>query len=199
MRKVALALLLIAAACGTGDNVVVGGFSETTVTPLIQFDNIRSVISGRARLFDTSAPTPQPTGESQVIIMSDRAQLCDRLKQYPDYFRHPPEPYLALILFLPATNHLGTFMPGRTGDEGTDSEIIGIKDITKVYPFKALKLGGYYISLRDWSDQAGGEANGSFNLAYVLPPEITTSSVAFGAYGKFKSSVCPTLDGTLLP
>ena len=198
MRKVAPALLLVAAACGTGDNVVVGGFSETTVTALIQFDNIRSVISGRAHLFDTSA-TPQPTGESEVIIISDRPQLCDRLKQHPDYFRHPPEPYLALILFLPPTNHLGTFIPGRPGDEGTDSEILAIKDVTKVYPFKALKVPGYYISLRDWSEQPGGEANGSFNLAYVVPPEVTTASVAFQLYGKFKASVCPTLDGTLLP
>jgi hypothetical protein len=198
MRKVAPALLLIAAACGTGDNVVVGGFGESSVTPLIQFDNIRSVISGRAHLFDTS-PTPQPTGESEVIIISDRPQLCDRLKANRDYFRHPPEPYLALILFLPPTNHLGTFMPGRAGDEGTDSEIIAIKDVTKVYPFKALKGGGYYISLRDWSEQPGGEANGSFNLAYVVPPEITTASVAFQLYGKFKANVCPGLDGTLLP
>jgi hypothetical protein len=175
----------------------VGGFGETTVTPLIQFENIRSVISGRTHLFDANGT--QLTSESEVVIISDRPQLCDRLKEHRDYFRRPPETYLALILFLPPTNHLGTFMPGRPGDEGTDSEIIAIKDVTKVYPFKALQVPGYYISLRDWSEQAGGESNGSFNLAYAVPPQITDRSIAFQLYGKFKASVCPTLDGTLLP
>src|SRR5258705_9450407 len=120
MRKVAPLVLLWAAACGTGDNVVVGGVGESTVTPVIRFDDIQSVISGRARLFDAGGAA---AGTSQVVIISNKPQLCDRLKLHPDYFRKPPETYLALILFFPATHHLGTLLPGRLGDGGTRSAI----------------------------------------------------------------------------
>ncbi len=207
MRKAASFLLLCAAtACGQGDNVVIGGVGESTITPVIQFDDIRSVINGRARLFDANGVA---NGSAEVVIISDQPQLCDRLKLHPDYFRNPPETYLALILFLPPTDHLGTFLPGRPGDEGTSSEIIGVKDTgtpvppfttTKpVAPFPVLELSGY-ISLQDWSETPGGEAVGSFNLAYA-PPAVLNVTVAqgFPFYGRFKSSVCPTLDGTLLP
>ncbi len=204
MRKVAPALLLAAAAaCGSGDNVVIGSIPEIPManTPFIAFDNIQSVISGRARLFD---PAGNPNGSAEVVIISDQPGLCSRLQLHPDYFRNPPEYYLALILFLPATDHLGTFVPGRPGDEGTASEIIGVKQLGQVAPFKAASpfpdpppsafIG--YIALRDWSEQPGGEAVGSFNLLYSAPPPV---SGGFPFYGKFKSTACPTLDGTLLP
>ena len=192
MQKVAPALLLAAAACGSGDNVVIGSASETSITPFIAFDNIQSVISGRARLFDQAG---NPTGSSaEVVIISNQPGLCSRLQLHPDYFRNPPEYYLALILFLPATDHLGTFVPGRPGDEGTASEIIGVKQLGQVAPFTAVNAG--YIALRDWSEQPGGEAVGSFNLLYSAPPPLS-GGVPF--YGKFKSNVCPTLEGTLLP
>ena len=192
MRKVAPALLLAAAACGTGDNVVIGSAGESSITPFIAFDNIQSVISGRARLFDQAG---NPTANfAEVVIISNQPGLCSRLQLHPDYFRNPQEYYLALILFLPGTDHLGTFIPGRAGDEGTTSEIIGVKQLGQVAPFQAVNAG--YIALRDWSEQPGGEAVGSFNLLYGAPPPLS-GGVPF--YGKFKSTVCPTLDGTLLP
>ena len=194
MRKVAPALLLAAAAaCGSGDNVVIGSIPESPSanTPFIAFDNIQSVISGRARLFDQAGT---PNGSAEVVIISDQPGLCSRLQLHPDYFRNPPEYYVALILFLPPTDHLGTFEPGRPGDEGTDSEIIGVKQLGQVKPFQAVKAG--YIALRDWSEQPGGEAVGSFNLGYSAP---APANGLFSFYGKFKSTVCPTLDGTLLP
>src|SRR3981189_379900 len=190
MRKVAPALLLAAAACGSGDNVVIGNIGESSITPFIAFDNIQSVISGRARLFD---PAGTPNGSAEGVIISDQPGLCSRLQGHADYFRNPPEYYLALILFLPATDHLGTFIPGRSGDEGTASEIIGVKQLGQVAPFTAVNAG--YIALRDWSEQPGGEAVGSFNLLYSAPPPL---SGGFPFYGNFKSTACP-IDGTLLP
>jgi hypothetical protein len=197
MRKTGLALLLTAAACGQGDNSIIGGFPATTITPLIEFDDIRSVISSRVRLF---AADGSPTGvSSEVIIMSDQSQLCDRLTQHRDYFRNPPETYLALILFLPSDDRLGTFLPGRPGDEGTDSEIIGVKTpLQSVTPFRAALRQDTFISLREWSDTAGGAATGRFELIYVPAPETNLTNAAILA-GRFKSSVCTTLDGTLLP
>src|SRR6266478_1380852 len=190
MRKAAPALLLAAVACGSGDNVVIGSAGESNITPFIAFDNIQSVISGRARLFDQAG---NPSGSSEVVIISNQPGLCSRLQLHPDYFRNPTEYYLALILFLPPTDHLGTYEPGRPGDEGTASELIGVKQLGQVAPFQALNLG--YIALRDWSEQPGGEAVGSFNLLYSAPQPLVGS---FPFYGKFKSTACPTLDGTLL-
>jgi hypothetical protein len=208
MRKTAALVLLCAAACGTGDNVVVGGIGESTVTPVIQFDDIQSVISGRARVFDADGVA---AGTSQVVIISNKPQLCDRLKLHPDYFRKPPETYLALILFFPATDHLGTFIPGRIGDEGTSSEIIGVKNTGQpvppfdtnmpVAPFPVLNGSGY-LALRDWSEAPDGEAVGTFYLAYGVPAVLQGSANVPGGFlfsGKFKSTVCTTLDGTLLP
>ena len=208
MGKSALLAIVCAAACGTGDNTVVGGIGESPITPVIQFDDIQSVISGRAHLFDANGVE---NGSAQVVIISDRPGLCERLKTHPDYFRNPPETYLALILFYPPTDHLGTFFPGRPGDEGTSSEIIGVKDTGKpvppftttkpVAPFPVLTNNGY-LTLRDWSESADGEANGTFNVEYGLPTALLNSgytATGFPFYGKFKSSVCPTLDGTLLP
>src|SRR6266446_8450768 len=216
MQKVAPALLLVAAACGSGDNVVIGSASETNITPFIAFDNIQSVISGRARLFDQAG---NPNGSSaEVVIISNQPGLCSRLQLHPDYFRNPPEFYLALILFLPPTDHLGTFIPGRAGDEGTDSEIIGIKQspdpnnpqqsIRVVAPFilprsstdptQPAAVNGQYMTLGDWSAAAGGGATGTFNLLYVAPPSIPSNNV-FPFSGRFRTSACPTLDGTLLP
>jgi hypothetical protein len=140
------------------------------------------------------------------------------LKQHPDYFRKAPEDYIALILFYPPTNHLGYFVPGRPGDEGTDSEIIGVKQskdpnnptqlIRVVAPFKLPRnptspdaprfIDGAYMTLGDWSEGPGGGATGVFNLLYASPPQVNVNAV-FPFSGKFKADACPTLDGTLLP
>ena len=208
MRKVASLALLCAASCGTGDNVVVGGIGSSDITPVIEFNDIRSVISGRAHLFDASGT---PNGSAQVVIISDQPQLCDQLKAHPDYFRNATAPYQALILYLPDTDHLGTFIPGRPGDEGTSSQIIGVKDTgtpvppfttTKpVAPFPVLQDFGY-ISLREWSIAPDGEADGTFYLAYNIPEALrdtVTITQGFQFSGKYKATSCPTLDGTLLP
>jgi len=197
MRKAVFLLLAVATACNNGDNQIVGAIGESSITPFIEFDNINSSIAGRISLRDAQG---NPTGVvSQVVVLSDRPNLCQRLQQHPDYFRNPPETYIALILFLPGDNRLGTFIPGRVpGDEGTTSEIIGVKDpAIAVAPFPAFDFSGY-IALRDWSDAPGGEAAGSFSLVYG-PPAVITGNFQFPFYGKFKSVVCPTLDGTLLP
>ena len=206
MRKAGLLLLVLAAsACGSNDNTVFGVIPESSITPFIDFENINSSIFGRVTLRDASG---NPTGSSaQVVIISDRPRLCDRLKETPSYFRDPPELYIALVLFLPPTDHLGTFIPGRGGDEETDSEILGGDPLKRqasidatglaVAPFKAVQLVGY-IALRDWSESPGGEAAGSFNLLYGPPPPLTSNNgFLFG--GKFKATYCATLEGTLLP
>jgi hypothetical protein len=203
MRKAVLSLLLLAGGCGNNDNVVYGAIGASSITPFIAFDNLHSVISGRATL---TALDGGVIGPSEVVIFSDRTALCDRLAQNRDYFRNPHEAYVALILFLPGDNRLGTFLPGRPGDQGTGSEIIGAdpslaqasidKTGRPVAPFPAENAG--YIALRDWSEAAGGQSVGSFSLAYDPPPPLTSNG-AFPFSGNFKSTVCTTLEGTQLP
>jgi hypothetical protein len=216
MRSAGLALLLVAAGCSSSDNQVVGfiDISTSDTTLFVQFDNIRSVINGTAQLFNADGVK---TGASaEVVIISDQPGLCDRLQQHRDYFRRPPENYIALILFYPGTDHLGTFIPGRTGDEGTDSEVIGTTQnpdagsSRQAIPFmlpranassdQPAPLNGPFMTLNDWSATAGGGAAGTFNLLYAAPDSLnlaTSNGFQFG--GRFRASACPTLDGTLLP
>jgi hypothetical protein len=208
MRKAAFALLLLGGGCSNNDNVIYGAIGATSITPFIAFDNVNSVISGRATLTDANGA---PTGVSEVVIISDRPALCDRLAQHRDYFRNPPESYVALILFLPGDDRLGTFLPSR--DLGTGSEIIGadpsLKDASiestgkPIAPFPVDPNFGY-IGLTDWSEAPGSGASGSFNLLYDPPAPLTlncsgSAPCGFNFYGKFKSTVCTTLDGTQLP
>jgi len=203
----AVFLLVAAAACGNNENTFYGSIGPSTITPFIAFDNVNSVISGRARLTNPDGGIGSP---AEVVIISDRPRLCSLLVQHPDYFRNPPEAYVALILFYPPNDHLGTFYPGRGGDEGAGGEIIGVDpakvqatiDLTgnRVAPFPGLNAYPCcgYMSLRDWSEAPGGESAGSFSLYFGAPPQLN-STTAFPFYGQFKAAVCTTLDGTLLP
>ena len=98
MLKPLAALVLLCAACGNNDNVIVGGVGGGATTPDVIFDGIGSSIHGIATQRDAKG---NPVGDKMgVVIMSDRPNLCDRLKARPDYFRNAPEGYEALILFV---------------------------------------------------------------------------------------------------
>ena len=90
--------------------------------------------------------------------------------------------------------YLGTFMVGRAGvDADTAAEIVAASGPQATTPFHAVP--GSYFALTNWSDK-GGNATGSFNLAV---DDRYGSAIAHPFYGRFKTSFCPTLDGTLLP
>lgn len=188
MRKAALALLLLGSACSNNDNLILGGIGASTETPQIVFDNVNSAIAGKVTLSDANG---NPVTPVLAIILSDQSGLCDKLKLHPDYFRKPPETYIALILFIPP-DRFGTFLPGRQGDEGTGSEIIGVNDISKkVLPFRAVDTGFIALAPDD-------SATGSFNLLYGAPPELNVNT-GFPFQGRFKASPCPNMGGVLLP
>lgn len=200
MKRPVLALLL-AAACGNPDNLVLGGVASSSTTPLVLFDNINSSISAVVTLTDSSG---NPTGQAATVVISDRPGLCSVLGAHPDYYRKPPEAYLALILFVPLINgctgppaqceRLGTFVVGRPGDEGTGGEIIATNAAqTSVTPFTA--LNGGFIALTNWSDNPGGSATGSFDMFFSHP----TLGGPFEFSGRFKTQECPALSKTLLP
>jgi len=190
MSRPAFALLL-AAACGNPNNIVLGAVGATTTTPLIVFDSINSAISGTATLTDANG---NPTGQSEVVIISDKSGLCSALQAHRDYFRNPPEAYEALVLFMPP-GYLGTFVLGRGGDadQATSSEIIAGGTSGALAQFSV--VNGGYVALTTWSDSGGGHASGSFDLAYENP----NVAGAFEFSGRFQTDVCTTLDGTLLP
>lgn len=183
-------LLVLAAACGNSDNVIVGTARAGATTPDIIFDSIGSSIHGLVTLSD---PSGAPQGaQMAVVIMSNVPSLCARLKAKPDYFRNPPEAYEALILIAPG-GKLGTFIIGRTGDQGTQAEIVAVSGPQAPTPFVAAT--GSYIALTNWPDN-GGNATGSFNMGFDDP---YGSGFLHPFAGRFKASFCPTLGGTLLP
>ena len=188
------AALVCLAACGQSDNLIVGGVSAGETTPEILFDNIGSSIHGVATMRDQGG---NPVGgPMSVVIMSDKPNLCSRLKATPGYFRNPPEAYEALIL-ITRKDYVGTFIVGRPSDPGTAGEIVGatgpLPPDQQTTPFHA--LDGSYIAVTEWSD-TGGNAMGSFNMLFDDPYGTGTGHQF---YGKFKTSFCPTLEGTLLP
>jgi hypothetical protein len=184
-------LLVLAAACGQNDNLIVGGVASGAPTPDVIFDSIGSSIHGVASLRDSAG---NPLGAPRaVVIMSDKPGLCGRLAAHPDYFRNAPEPYEALILMARA-GYLGTFIVGREGiDVDTSVEIVAAARPQVTTPFHAVT--GSYFALTNFSDK-GGNATGSFNLAVDDP---YNTGVPHPFYGRFKTSFCPTLEGTLLP
>ena len=89
---------------------------------------------------------------------------------------------------------LGTFWVGRTCDEGTSSEIIAItQGGDPVTPF--VVTNGGYIALTEWSDSAGANASGSFDLVYFDPQRIALHEFQ----GRFRATVCSALQKVLLP
>jgi hypothetical protein len=189
MRRRAI-LLLLAAACGNPDNLILGGVGAGPQTPIVLFDNINSAISGRVTLTDASG---NPQGTAAAVIIADKPGLCGVLKAHPDYFRNPPEAYEAMILFTPTDNpcqpgegiRLGFFLLGRQCDAPTSSEIVATSGPTASPSFSAVANGYSYISLTNWSD-GGGFASGSFDLFFVNPTLIGV----FEFSGRFKSDVC---------
>ena len=145
------ALLVLAAACGQNDNLIVGAVASGATTPDVIFDNIGSSIHGVATLRDASG---NPVGSQMgVIIMSDKPGLCDILHAHHDYFRNAPEPYETLIMMVPL-GYLGTFIIGRQGtDATTAAEIVAASGAQPTTPFHA--LNNSYIALTNWADNGG--------------------------------------------
>jgi hypothetical protein len=184
------ALLTLAAACGNTDNVIIGGLAGGPSTPDVLFDNIGSSIHGVATMRDLNG---SPVGDPMaVVIMSNKSGLCGKLQAQRDYFRKPTEAYEALILIV-RLNYLGTFIVGRDSDPGTAAEIVAVSG--PQVPALLHALTSSYIAITNWSN-GGGQATGSFNL---LMDDPYGTGIGHPFYGRFKTSFCPMLEGTLLP
>jgi hypothetical protein len=190
MVKPLAALVLLCSACGSSDNVIVGGIAAGSTAPDVLFANIGSSIHGVATMRDAAG---NPVGDPvAVVIMSDVANLCARLKAHPDYFRNAPETYEALIMTV-RLGYLGTFIVGRDSDPGTSGEIVASSGQQATTPFHAVTSS--YIAVTNWP-ASDGNATGSF---YLLMDDPYGSGVAHPFTGRFKTNLCPTLDGVLLP
>src|SRR5258706_8221936 len=111
--------LLFAAmlSCGNPDNVVVGGISATSTIPVAIIQSIQSAEAGITTYIDPQGNHIQLS----VVAFTDHPGLCQKLKDHPDYFRNPIEPYVALLLYAPV-DRIGTFVTGR--DPGAEAEVI---------------------------------------------------------------------------
>lgn len=179
----------LAAACGNPDTLVVGSISASADNPVVIFTDIRSAIHGVGTRTDQNGNI---VAQSDVIIISDKANLCQAIKDKPDYFRHPPEKYLALIFFAPL-DRVGTFVIGR--DPGTLSEIIATNGPGgNLFPF--LGVSGSYVAVTNF-ELNGGHANGSFNMVYQ--DSHPNSAFAYPFYGNYQTNWCEAIGSTVLP
>jgi hypothetical protein len=198
-----LALLIVTAACGSQNNVVAGNApggvdaASQVAWPFIEIDQVNSSFGNEVALFDAAG---NPTGaRAWVVIMADRPGLCEAAIADRAIFRKSPVAYQAVILFLPV-GRLGTFVPGRPGDEGTAAEMIGTAGapagaapaITAPFNSVASNQLPNFLSLTDWEN---GASRGNFNIFFADP----NNRNFYPFEGQFQASACPGLDGTLLP
>jgi hypothetical protein len=182
-----LLVAVLVCACGTADNLVVGGFAGDSKHPVTVLDNIRSSISGTVTVTDSSNHT-QPLN---VVAISDHANLCDAVTAKPDFFRNPPDVAVTLILYVPV-DKIGTFVMGRRGDEGTNAELVAtLGPAAPVSPYFAV---GGSISLSNFDTNPGGYAQGSFDVLFQDPAGAPREF-----FGRFKTHVCPGMAQVLLP
>jgi hypothetical protein len=190
MVKPFAALVVLCAACSSNDNLIVGGAAAGATTPNVIFDGIGSSIHGIATMRDAAG---NPVGDPvAVVIMSDVTNICDRLKLHPDYFRKAPEAYEALIMTV-RLGYLGTFIVGRDSDPGTAAEIVAASGPQTTTPFIAITSS--YVAVTNWPN-SGGNASGSF---YLLMADPYGTGIPIPFTGRFKTNLCPSLEGVLLP
>lgn len=182
-----LLVAVLACACGTSDNLVVGGFAGDANHPVTVLDNIRSSISGTVKVTDAN----NNSQTLSVVAISDHANLCDAVTAKPDFFRNPPDVAVTLILYAP-TDKIGTFVMGRGGDQGTNAEIVATLGPTvPVAPYFA---AGGSLSLSNFDTNAGGFAQGTFDVFFLDPAGVPREF-----FGRFKTHVCPGMAQVLLP
>jgi hypothetical protein len=184
MKRVLTALALLAGGCSNPDNVVNGGAAATATTPIVQFNDVRSAISGVVTRTDSVDP-------SWVVVLSDQPGLCDAIAAHPDLFRKAPAPYNAIVLFTPA-ERLGFFQIGR--DQGTGGEIIAAGAPGLLGDLQRFTSTYGQVTLSDFAKNKGESGKGSFYMTFVDP-----ANILHDFYGRFRPSGCPALQGALLP
>lgn len=189
-RCLALVLVPLFLACGNPDNIVQGGISATSTQPVAIFNDIKSAESGVTFLSDANGKHLQ---QVSVIALSDHPKLCDQLKAHPtDYFRNPPEGFVAILLFAPV-DKIGTFVIGRTNDEGTFAEVIATNGPPG--PSQPYYAGQGEVNLNNFDLTADGFGRGGFDV-------LVSDGAGFGHefFGRFRTHVCPGgFDNQLLP
>lgn len=203
LRRCAFLLLVMglwAAACGRADTYVTGGFVANSALPVVLFDSVRSAINGEVIPTDASG---QPTGPKvSAIVLSTASDLCNKLKAHPDFFRRPPEAYVALILYAPL-DRSGTFYVGR--DNGANAETIttaGPQDGGTASAdggpvpllVSSFAGAGSQVSLSEFALREPGSASGGFDAVFV-----DQGAFQHELFGRFKSATCDGFDKALLP
>ncbi|TMA27491.1 MAG: hypothetical protein E6J78_10110 [Deltaproteobacteria bacterium] len=180
------ALLVLAAACGNPDNLVLGGISATATIPVASIDNVRSAISGIVTLNDANG---NRIGQKVAIILTNTSGLCTQLGSSPDYFQNPPQDYVALILLTPL-DQVGFFYFGR--DPVAALVIPAAKGVKPATRYPAVNFPNTYIADSDLSG-TGGNARGSFDIAVV-----DSFSQVHEFYGRFKTGSCDALANVII-
>jgi hypothetical protein len=186
----ALAPLALAAlcACGNPDNQVVGGLLGSGSVPNAVINDVASSIFGPGTATDLHGNTVA----TNVVLMTDQGDLCNKLAKDPNYLRSPTENFVALVMLSPQ-REVGTYYMGQTN--------IGALLLTTaaagqtVYGFPA--ANGGTINIASMHSAPGGMAEGNFAVQ-VYDPSNSQSSL-YTVYGQFKASECPAIANAYVP
>lgn len=181
--------LLAVLACGSPDNLVLGGTDSFNGSPAIVFPNIGSAIHGTVNL--TNPSTGAAIGKADAIILSDRKDLCAVVQANADYFRTPSDQMVSLVMITPF-DALGTFYPGNKLEEFVQySEILAGAGGGPTNAILNVAVSTGYITV----SQLDQESHGSFGLYFGGSPD----GQAHLYQGKFKTSRCDALLTAHLP
>ena len=164
--------------CGTPDSQVFGGIAGPTGIPNAFINDVGSAIAGIGNFTDSGGNTVQ----LDVFILTDRKNLCVTIERRPDYFRNPPEAFVALVMIGPL-DRLGTFRVGAANTGATLMVTAGPGNEVTRYPGS----GGSF-SVRDLNIKPGGDGTGTFDLGFV-----DLGGLAHEVFGKFKTRSCAAI------
>jgi hypothetical protein len=169
----------LASGCSNPDNQVYNGIPGDSNTPNAFIYNVGSAIHGVGNFKDAQNNIVQ----RDVIILTDRNNLCVSLAARPDYYTNPPEAFVALFMTV-QHDRIGTNLVGATN--GGSAQLIvsaGPGQPVTLYP----GVGGS-IDVRFMDSRPGGEADGTFDTIIS-----DNTSLGHEVFGKYQTHTCPAI------
>ena len=174
---------LLASACGQPDNQMLGGVLAAggSNVPNALLPDVNSSISSVVQIKDQNGKT----AHYAMVVMSDRHDLCTSLQHHSDYFKNPPEGFVAMVMTGKAEPlSLGSFLVGASN--GGNGALIATAG--PGFPNQSYPAAQGTLSLRQFDP--GGQAQGSFDLIVV-----DVNGGGHEVFGRFKTQPCAALDG----
>lgn len=177
--------------CAAPENRVVGGILGGSGIPNANIPVVRSAISGFAQASDEAGHA----SGAQVVLLSDRRDLCEVLAQNPDLLELPSESFAVFELLLPpdASASSGELTLGALGTQA--NFVVAGGAGAPVYAFTAASGTVSLVAQPEESADAG-----SPGLVGSFDTEVTDGAGnPYEVYGQFAAQPCDALAGAYIP